>query len=75
MNVLILTLFVSFALVALLLLGFVAAMKRGEIDHADRLSLLPFDDDDTAVISPLPLAHEPRQHDAALAPLPTETHR
>lgn len=68
MNVLVLTLFVSFGLVALLLLGFIAAMKRGEIDHADRLSLLPFDDDDKNVIAPHPLAHN-----GVPAPLPPET--
>ncbi len=45
MNVLALTLFVSIGLVALLLLGFVKMIRDGDIDHADRLSLLPLEDD------------------------------
>lgn len=45
MNALYLTLFVSLGLVAGALLLFAAGWRRKDLDHADRLSLLPLEDD------------------------------
>jgi hypothetical protein len=54
MNALILTLFVSALLFAYGLVQFAVAWVRRDHDHADRLSLLPLDDDVvTATVSPV----------------------
>jgi heme/copper-type cytochrome/quinol oxidase subunit 2 len=45
MNALLLTLFVSLVLVAAWGVFFVAAFRRRDQDHGDRLSLLPLSDD------------------------------
>ena len=45
MNALVLTLFVSLGLASLLLLGFVVSIRRGDHEHADRLSMMPLDDE------------------------------
>ena len=45
MNALIVTLFVSGGLVALGLLAFLAAFRQRDHEHADRLSLLPLEED------------------------------
>lgn len=45
MNALYLTLFVSLGLVAGALLLFAAGWRQKDHDHADRLSLLPLEDD------------------------------
>jgi nitrogen fixation-related uncharacterized protein len=44
-DVLILLLFVSLVLVAGALLFFFKVIRQGDIDHGDRLSLLPLEDD------------------------------
>lgn len=45
MNAIYLTLFVSLGLVAGALLLFAAGWRQRDLDHADRLSLLPLEDD------------------------------
>jgi hypothetical protein len=45
MNALLLTLFVSTVLLASGLVSFIGAWRRRDHQHADRLSLLPLDDD------------------------------
>ena len=46
MNVLILQVFVSLMLVLLAVLGLRYRVKHGDHEHADRLSLLPLEDDE-----------------------------
>ncbi len=46
MNVLILQVFVSLMLVVLAVLGLLYSVRHGDHEHADRLSLLPLDDDE-----------------------------
>lgn len=48
MNALLLTLFVSLVLAGLGVLLFVHGVVQGDHEHADRLSLLPLEDDDRA---------------------------
>ena len=45
MNALVITLFCSGGIVALMLVAFFAAWRRKDHEHADRLSLLPLDED------------------------------
>jgi hypothetical protein len=45
LNALTLTVFCSFALVTVMLALFVVAVRRGDGDHEDRLSLLPLESD------------------------------
>ena len=47
MNALILTIFCSFALVSAMLALFVIAVRRGDTEHGERLSLLPLDETDS----------------------------
>jgi hypothetical protein len=44
-NALTLTLFASGGIVSLMLVAFFAAWRRKDHEHADRLSLLPLDED------------------------------
>jgi len=46
MNVLVLQVFVSLMLVLIAVLGLLYSVKHGDHEHADRLSLLPLDDDE-----------------------------
>lgn len=46
MNVLIIQVFASLMLVALAVLGLLYSVKHGDHEHADRLSLLPLEDDE-----------------------------
>ena len=45
MNIAVLTLFVSLVLATLAVVLFAWAVRRGEPEHAERLALLPLDDD------------------------------
>jgi hypothetical protein len=51
MNALFLTLFVSLGIVVLALLGFGFTHRQRDLEHADRLSLLPLEDDDVSSTS------------------------
>jgi len=53
MNALLLTLFVSLVLAGLGVLLFIHGVVQGDHEHADRLSLLPLEDDD-GVHEPIP---------------------
>lgn len=58
MNALVLTLFVSALLFVYGLVQFAVAWRRRDHQHADRLSLLPLEDDDVTavdVVAPSPL--------------------
>ena len=46
MDVLILTLFVSLVLVLFAIIFLVHRVRAGDVDHGDRLALLPLDPDD-----------------------------
>lgn len=46
MNVLIIQVFVSLMLVAMAVVGLLYSVKQGDHEHADRLSLLPLEDDE-----------------------------
>jgi nitrogen fixation-related uncharacterized protein len=46
MNVLVLPVFISLVLVAGALVALLYSVKQGDHEHAERLSLLPLDDDD-----------------------------
>lgn len=59
MNALYLTLFVSLGLVAGAILLFATGWQRKDHDHADRLSLLPLDDDTAAPARPSPCRTTP----------------
>ena len=48
MNVLVLQVFVSLMLVVLAVVGLLYSVKHGDHEHADRLSILPLDDDEGA---------------------------
>jgi hypothetical protein len=48
MNAILLTLFVSLGVVVLALLGFGFSFRQRDLEHADRLSLLPLEDDELA---------------------------
>lgn len=59
MNALYLTLFVSLGLVAGALLLFAFGWRQRDHDHADRLSLLPLEDDGRAGALPPPAEDHP----------------
>ena len=59
MNVILLQVFVSLMLVAGSVLLFAVSIRDGDHEHADRLSLLPLEDDSAVA----PQASEP-QHDS-----------
>ncbi len=46
MNVLIVQVFVSLMLVLMAVVGLLYSVKHGDHEHADRLSLLPLEDDE-----------------------------
>ena len=52
MQALILTLFVSLILVAAAVALLVVVIRRGDLEHGDRLSLLPLQDDQPAASEP-----------------------
>ena len=55
MDVLIVTIFISLVLVAAGLVLFVTRLRAGDLDHSDRLSMLPLEEDRTP--SPRPKTH------------------
>lgn len=55
MDVLIVTIFISLVLVAAGLVLFVTRLRAGDLDHGDRLSMLPLEEDRTP--SPRPTKH------------------
>jgi len=65
MNALVLTLFVSALLFAYGLLQFAVAWRRKDHQHADRLSLLPLDDDvvATTISTPVSITTEDIRHE------------
>lgn len=64
MNALILTLFVSALLFTYGLVQFAGAWLRRDHEHADRLSLLPLDDDVvTATVSPVASTTKDPRHE------------
>jgi cbb3-type cytochrome oxidase maturation protein len=53
MDVLIVTVFVSLILVVAGLVLFVHRLRQGDFEHGDRLSLLPLEEDESAVDEPV----------------------
>jgi len=58
-DVLILTVFVSLVLVVAGLIFFASRLRDGDLEHADRLSLLPIAEDERPVVSPSDEKNEP----------------
>lgn len=52
MSVMVLQIFVSLMLVAIFVLLFVLSVRRREHEHADRLSLMPLEDDAPRAVPP-----------------------
>jgi hypothetical protein len=60
MNVVVLQVFVSLMLVASSVVLFLVSVRQRDHEHADRLSLIPLEDDAAAPSSPAPNKESPR---------------